>query len=116
MQELDKRELIASLPGHLGYQALLEELNNLVQESVSDVVRAETEEKTLKAARTLQALFKYFHILSTTPQQIAAEFEEERRLILEAGDDPIFSPQRRQLLNTIEKVYEPSTGQPKKRK
>lgn len=116
MQELDKRELIASLPGHLGYQALLEELNNLVQESVSDVVRADTEEKTLKTARTLQALFKYFHILSTTPQQIAAEFEEEHRLIFEAGDDPIFSPQRRALLNTIEKVYEPATGQPKKRK
>ena len=74
-------------------------------------MNADTEERTLKAARTLQALFKYFNLLKTVPHQIQSEFEEEKRLIMESGDDPIFTPQRRQMLQEIESTYDPDTGE-----
>lgn len=116
MTELEQREAIASLPGHVGYQALLEVINGLVQDAVILVVNADSEEKTLKAARNLQALFKYFNVLSTVPQNIQAEFEEEKQRIMEDSGDPIFTPQRRQMLQQLEKNFDPDTGQPKKRK
>ena len=116
MTDIEIREAIATLPGHLGYQALLEVINNLVQDAVVLVVNSETEAATLKAARNLQALFKYFNVLSTIPQNIQVEFEQEKQSIMEMNDDPIFTPQRRQLLQTLETNYDPESGQPKKRK
>jgi thymidine phosphorylase len=116
MTDFEIREAIATLPGHVGYQALLEVINGLVQDAVVLVVNAESEEKTLKAARNLQALFKYFNVLSTVPQNIQAEFAEEKLREFESGQDPSFPPQRRQLLEQIEKTHDPNMGQIKKRK
>ena len=116
LTDLEVREAIASLPGNLGYQELLKVINGLVQDAVVLVVNAESEEKTLKAARNLQALFKYFNVLSTVPQNIQAEFEEEKQRMFEDSGDPIFTPQRRKQLQEIEKHYDPDTGQVKKRK
>ena len=116
MTDLERREAIASLPGHLGYQLLLETLNDLVQDAVVLVVNSETEAQTLKASRNLQALFKYFNVLSTVPQNVLTEFEEERKRILDEGEDMIFTPQRRQLLEQIEKTFNAIDGQPKGKK
>lgn len=116
LSDLEKREAIASLPGNLGYQLLLETLDGLVQDAVILTVNADTEAQTLKAARNLQALFKYFTVLKTVPQNVLAEFEEERKRILDEGEDMIFTPQRRQLLEQIEKSFDSINGQPKSKK
>ncbi len=115
MNDLETREAIASLPGHVGYQALLNVLEGLVNDAVLMTVNADSEEKTLKAARNLQALFKYFNVLKTVPHNIQTEFEEEKRLIHEAGEDPIFTPQRREMLRQIENTYDPGSGQKRKK-
>jgi hypothetical protein len=116
MSPLEKREAIASLPGHLGYQALLETMEGIVEDAVILTVNADTEAATLKAARNLQALFKYHNVLKTIPQNIQAEFEDERRLINEMGDDPLMTISRRQLLQEIEANFDARTGAPKRGK
>lgn len=116
MTDLEKREAIASLPGNIGYKCLLEVLNLIVQDAVVMTVQANTEAETLKAARNLQALFKYFNILQTVPQNILAEFEEEKKLLQETNEDPLFTPIRRKLLHDLEQQYVAETGQRKKGK
>lgn len=116
MDFLETREAIASLPGHLGYQALLKTLEDIVEAAVISTVQATTEAETLKAARNLQALFKYHTVLKTVPQNIQQEFEQEQQAIRELGEDVYLSPQRRQLLQSIESNYDPDTGSPKKKK
>lgn len=111
----EKREAIASLPGHVGFQALLELMDGVVQDAVILTVNATTEAETLKAARNLQALFKYNHVLKTEPEEVRAQFEEEKRLIEEAGEDILFPIQRRQLLQDIERNFDPRSGQPVKK-
>lgn len=116
LSELERREYIAALPGHLGYQCLMEVMNSIVEDAVILTVQATTEAETLKAARNLQALFKYHNVLKTVPQNIQAEFEEEKKTLEALGQDPIFSPQRRQLLKEIEANFDPDSGAPKKKK
>lgn len=116
MDAFEQRQAIASLPGNVGFQCLLAVLEGLVQDAVILTVNANTEAETLKAARNLQALFKYFNVLKTVPQNIQTEFEEEKRLILESGEDPIFTPQRRQMLQEIERNFDAETGEPKKKR
>ena len=108
----ERREAVASLPGNLGYQALLEDLEHLVNEAVALTVGASTEAATLKAARNLQALWKYFEIMKTGPENIRAEFERERFEIVEMDQNldpyaPPFPQHRQQMLNEIEQTVKP---------
>lgn len=100
----ERREAVAALPGHVGYQILLEDLENLVTEAVTLTVGANTEAATLKAARNLQALWKYFEIMKTGPENVKAAFEQERAetYALDDAFAPPFPPQRRQMLDEIE--------------
>lgn len=110
MTDLEAREAIAALPGNIGFVELIKVLETLVTEATILVVNADTEQQTLKAARNLQALFKYFNILKTVPHQIMNEFEEEKKLILEGGGDPLFPIHRRDLLKQIENNLAPDWG------
>ncbi len=104
MLPAERREAVAALPGHLGYQALLEDLDYLVHEAIALTVGASTEAATLKAARNLQALWKYFEIMKVAPENIRTEFEKERDEIMQLNDPfaPPFPEHRRQLLEEIE--------------
>lgn len=101
----EKREAIASLSGHIGFQCLLEDLEHLVNEAVALTVGAETEPATLKAAKNLQALWKYYQVLKTTPESIRDEFEREQQEVMALNDPfaPPFPEHRQKMLRDIEK-------------
>lgn len=78
MSHDDRRESIAALVGNMGYQALLKELEETINDTLVTLSTAKTEEQVVRFGRLYQVFFKYWHILKTTPETLRDELKKEQ--------------------------------------
>lgn len=108
LTENQQHEALAELPGNLGFQVLLEMLEEQQHETLKALSEAKDDQHILRLARLWQTQFKYLNVMGTQPQALkeflAQQHEEFQDQLV---GDPLFPPHRRQQLKELEELTEP---------
>ncbi len=112
----ERRDSIAALTGNLGFQLLLEDLQECHDSILAAMVQADTDAKVTRIARIFQVFYKYYTVLSLEPGRMKQALENdlaETGADNMMGQDPLMTPERQQLLRMIEQAAGTTSPLPK---
>lgn len=106
LSEQEQNEAIAALVGNVGFQVLLEVLEEQQHATLKILSEAKDDQHVLRLARLWQTQFQYLNVLGTRPHEIK-EFLDAQHEQFQAeltGGPTLFPPHRRQQLEEIEQL------------
>lgn len=116
LTDQQKQEALAELPGNLGFQVLLDILEEQQHATLARMAEAKTDAEVLRLARLWQAQFGYLNMMASQPQNMKQALEQQEEqfqaaMALDPGAPP-FPPHRQQQLREIEELI----NKPRRRK